>query len=282
MRRIATAAFAFVLIAHFHVAFAGEPFVKTADIPYLGDAATDDYAKGQCRLDVFRPVDKKDYATIVWFHGGGLRGGSRDSGSDIARRMTANGIGVVLVSYRFSPKVKCPTYIEDAAASVAWTIRHIAEYDGDPKKVFVSGHSAGGYLTFMIGLDNKYLGRHGLSPADLAGCMPVAGQTVTHSTIRAERGMSEKQPLIDEFAPCYYAKKDTPPFILFAAEHDMAMRVEENVYFNSVMKAMGNKHCELHVIKDRTHGSVGTSFAKPDDETTRLMLKFIADVTAGK
>jgi len=229
------------------------------------------------RLDAFKPAGKTDYATIVWFHGGGLKGGSRDSGSDIARRMTANGIGVVLVSYRFSPKVKCPTYIEDAAASVAWTIRNIAEHGGDPKNVFVSGHSAGGYLTLMVGLDNRYLAKHGLSSDDLAGLMPVAGQTITHSTIRGERGMPERRPFIDEFAPSYHARKDAPPIITFAAEHDMAMRVEENIYFVSAMKAAGHQRVELNVIKDRTHGSIGTSFSKPDDETTRLMLKFMND-----
>ncbi len=57
------------------------------------------------------------------------------------------------VGYRLSPKVQHPVYIEDAAAAVAWTFRNIASYGGDPDKIFVTGISAGGYLTAMVGLD---------------------------------------------------------------------------------------------------------------------------------
>ncbi len=55
-------------------------------------------------------------------------------------------MAVVAVNYRLYPKVKAPVYIEDAAAAVAWVFRHIEEYGGDPELIFISGHSAGGYL----------------------------------------------------------------------------------------------------------------------------------------
>ncbi|MBI1370130.1 MAG: alpha/beta hydrolase fold domain-containing protein [Planctomycetes bacterium] len=257
---------------------AADNFVKEADIAYLGDAADTDYAKTQCKLDVYRPAGATGYATIVWFHGGGLTGGSRESGVTFAKRFTAEGFGVVLVSYRFSPKVKCPTYIEDAAASVAWTIRHIADYGGDPKKVFVSGHSAGGFLTAMVGMDPHYLGKHGLSPNDVAGYMPISGQMITHFTIRAERGIAGTQPIIDAFAPSYWVRKDAPPFLNIAGDHDMAARAEENVYFTAAMHAAGNMQAQCIVVKDRTHGSIVGHFKDADDEVAAAMLKFMHDV----
>src|SRR5690242_13337659 len=104
-----------------------DAFTKVADIPYLA-AAADEYARKQCLLDLYLPKDKKDFATIVWFHGGGLKGGNRNSGAAFARRFTAEGFGVVLVGYRLSPKVKSPVYLEDAAASVAWTVGNIGKY----------------------------------------------------------------------------------------------------------------------------------------------------------
>ena len=276
MQRVAIA-IAVLLCTHAGVR-AAEPYEKVANIAYLGAAADTDYAKEQCRLDVYKPVGKKGYATIVWFHGGGLKGGDRNSGLAFARRFTSEGFGVVLVGYRFSPKVKCPVYIEDAAASVAWTIKHIAVHDGDPKKVFVSGHSAGGYLTAIIGMDKRYLAKHDLSTDAIAGCMPVAGQMITHSTIRGERGMDERQPLIDEYAPAYHARKDAPPFICFAGDRDMIARAEENLYFTAVMKGTGHKRVECVIAKDRDHGSVAGKFNDPKDEVSLAMLRFMKGI----
>lgn len=252
-------------------------WVKVADVPYLGEAAETEYAKAQCRLDVYHPVDAKGYATIVWFHGGGLTGGTRQSGMGIVKRFVKEGYGVVLVSYRLSPKVKCPTYIEDAAASVAWTIKHIGDYGGDPKQVFVSGHSAGGYLTSIVGTDNRYLAAHGLSTSDLAGCLPVSGHTITHFTIRAERGIPGTRPIIDEFAPAYHVRKDAPPFLCIAGDHDMAARAEENVYFASVMRAAGNKHVECLIVPDRNHSTIVNQIGEADDAVAAAMLKFMRE-----
>lgn len=48
-----------------------------------------------------------------------------------------------------------PEYTEDAAAAVAWAVKHIAEYGGSPSEIYVGGHSAGGYLTLMLCLDKN-------------------------------------------------------------------------------------------------------------------------------
>jgi acetyl esterase/lipase len=107
----------------------------------------------------------------------------------IPEQLQDQGIGVVAVNYRFHPKVTAPAYIEDAAAAVAWTFAHIAEYGGDPNLIFVSGHSAGGYLTSMIGLDKRYLAAHDLDADRIAGLIPYSGHAITHFTIRTERGL---------------------------------------------------------------------------------------------
>lgn len=84
------------------------------------------------------------------------------------------------VNYRLSPRATHPAYIDDAAAAVAWVMKHIGEYGGDPTRVYVAGHSAGGYLTLMVGLDKAYLARYGEDADRLAGLFPVSGQTNTH------------------------------------------------------------------------------------------------------
>ncbi len=270
------------LLATLPLSILGQPsephFNKVTDILYREDAAESSYAHQQCRLDVYYPKGKKRFSTIVWFHGGGLKGGTRKTGTKFAERFTAEGYGVVLVSYRLSPRVKCPVYIEDAAASIAWTFKNIGRYGGDPKRIFISGHSAGGYLTAMVGLDPHYLAKHKISTKQIAGLIPIAGQMVTHTTVRAEKGIPKNQPVIDEFAPAYHVRKDAPPCLCFAGDKDLPARAEENIYFAAALKATGHSRVECLIIKGRNHGSIAGKFSEKDDEVTAHMLKFMEDL----
>ena len=87
------------------------------NIPYRSKSSKgwDSYMQQRCLLDIYYPVQKEGFATVVWFHGGGLRGGKKTIPSALKKQ----GVAVVSVSYRLFPKVKCPAYIEDAAAAVA-------------------------------------------------------------------------------------------------------------------------------------------------------------------
>jgi dienelactone hydrolase len=129
----------------------------------------------RCRLDVYYPNGVKNFPTVVWFPGGGLKGGNRS----VPKGLKEKGIAVVAVNYRLHPKVKSPAYIEDAAAAVAWTFRNIEKYGGSQKRIFVSGHSAGGYLTSMLGLDKRWLQAQKIDADDIAGLIPYSGHTIT-------------------------------------------------------------------------------------------------------
>ena len=178
-------------------------------------------------MDVYYPENKKDFSTIVWFHGGGMEGGSKF----VPRELTDQGFAVVAVNYRLSPKAKNPAYIEDAAEAVAWTFRNIEKYGGRKDRIFVSGHSAGGYLTLILAMDKKYMAAYGADADSVAAYLPVSGQTVTHFTIRKERGLPNGIPIIDEFAPVNKARKDTAPVVLITGDKnlEMADRYEENL-----------------------------------------------------
>ncbi len=211
------------------------------NIAYRTDApgAADGYMKERCRLDLYHPAGSPGYATVVWFHGGGLASGERAVPDDLKNR----GIAVAAVSYRLSPKAKCPEYLDDAAASVAWVLKNIARYGGNPDLVFVSGHSAGGYLTCMVGLDKRWLARYGADANRIAGLIPLSGQVITHFTIRKERGIPDKQPVVDEFAPLFHVRADLPPLVLITGDRELEMlgRYEENAYLARMMKVVTNR-----------------------------------------
>ena len=179
------------------------------------------------------------------------------------------------MNYRLSPKVKFPAYIEDAARSVAWVHRTISQHGGDPAKVFISGHSAGGYLAAMLGMDPQYLGSQGVSTGEIAGLLPVSGQMITHSTVRGERGLARTKPIIDRAAPSYHVRPDAPPCLCIAGGEDMPTRAEENIYFVAALKAAGHKHADYLEVAGRTHGTIASRIPEPHDPVAKAMLAFI-------
>ena len=117
-----------------------QSYKTVSNIKYT--SKTDAYAQERLKLDVYCPEGKKDCPVIVWFHGGGLEAGQKE----IPQKLKEKGYVVIGANYRLLPKVTIDKTIDDAAEAVAWVFRHVKEYGGDPRKVVVSGHSAGGYL----------------------------------------------------------------------------------------------------------------------------------------
>jgi acetyl esterase/lipase len=220
------------------------------------EAANDEYIAERCKLDIYFPDGINNFATIVWFHGGGINSGNKH----IPEKLKEKGIAVVTVNYRLSPKVKNPTYIEDAAAAVAWTFKNIEKYGGDVSKIVVSGHSAGGYLASMVGLDKKWLAEFGIDANKIAMLIPFSGHTITHFTIREERGIEGTQPVVDEFAPLFHVRKDAPPLVLITGDRELEIlgRYEENAYLWRMMKVAGHTKTKLYELDGFDHGGMAS------------------------
>jgi acetyl esterase/lipase len=214
----------------------------------------DSYIKERCVLDVYYPKNIKGFPTIVWFHGGGLTGGNKE----IPKQLKEKGFCVVGVEYRLSPKVKAPAYIQDAAAAVKWAFDNITKFGGDTSLIFVSGFSAGGYLTLMVGLDKSYLSKYNIDANRIAGLIALSGQTITHFTVRSERGIPDVQPLIDSLAPLYHIRKDAPPLVLITGDRELELlgRYEENAYLMRMMRIIGHKDTRLYELEGYDHGEM--------------------------
>lgn len=243
-------------------------YATEKDILYRDGTELSAYHKERCRLDIYYPRHLKDFPTVVWFHGGGLRGGNREVPSALKQQ----GIAIVAANYRLHPKVKAPAYLEDAAAAVAWTIKNIERFGGSPKHIYASGHSAGGYLTSMIGLDRRWLAAHDLDANQLAGLIPYSGHTITHFTVRAERGIDGKQPIVDNLAPLFHVRNDAPPLLLISGDRDMELmgRYEETAYLWRMMQVVGHKDTEIYELDGFDHGGMV-------EPAHRLLLRFVRE-----
>lgn len=264
-----------VIIIIFVIAFASlvkaqETYATKTNIHYYDEIINkkDPYINERCVLDFYYPENTKDFPTVVWFHGGGLTEGQKE----IPEALKQKGIAVIAVNYRLSPKVKSPKYIEDAAAAVAWTFNNVEKYGGNSSKIFVAGHSAGGYLAMMIGLDKKWLQKHNIDANKIAGLIPFSGQTITHFNIRQEKKISEIQPTIDEFAPLYYVRADASPLLLITGDRELELlgRYEENAYLMRMMKVAGHKETKLLELDGYNHGMSEPAFPLLLNEIRRI------------
>lgn len=231
-------------------------YATVSNVSYYDGASakTDEYVKERCVLDVYYPKNTKGFATVIWFHGGGLSVGNKE----LPDGLKDKGFAVISVNYRLSPKVKVEKCIEDAAAAVAWTFQNIEKYGGNKSLIFVSGHSAGGYLALMVGMDKKWLQAKNTDANTIAGLIPLSPQAITHYELRKERGIPDTQPVVDAFAPMYHVRADAPPLLLITGDRELEMlgRYEENAYFMRMMKVVGHKATTLYEIQGFGHNMV--------------------------
>lgn len=242
------------LLLLFALTISAQSYQLKKDIPYISPTETDTYRKERCKLDIYYPEGKTDFPIIVWFHGGGLTGGEKG----IPAELKDKGFAVIAVNYRLSPRATAPAYIEDAAESVAWAFANISKYGGSVDKIYVSGHSAGGYLSLMLALDKSYLAKHGVDADKVAAWFPLSGQTMTHYTVRAEYGLPGGIPVADKYAPVSLARKNTPPIFLITGDRNMelAARYEENALLAAVLKSIGHESTYLYELQGFDHGNM--------------------------
>lgn len=229
--------------------------------------ADDEYSQKMCRVDVSYEKGAKDRPVIVWFHGGGLTGGGRE----IPQAILRDGAVVVGVGYRFSPHVKVKQIIDDAAKAVEWVYNNVEQYGGSREKIYLSGHSAGGYLVSMVALDKSYLAKYCLDADKLAGVIPFSGQAITHFEERRSRGISDKQPIVDSLAPMYHVRADAPPILILSGDRELEMlgRYEENAYMWRMLRLVGHKDVTLYELDGYGHNMCEPAYP--------LLLKFIRE-----
>ena len=227
-------------------------YQQVNDISYT--TSSDAYARERCKLDVYYPTELKDAPVVVWFHGGGIEGGNKH----IDAQLRNSGLVVVAANYRLLPKAPIDSILDDAAAAVAWTYKNIGKYNGCRRKIFVAGHSAGGYLLDMIGLDKRWLAKYGIDADSLAALVPFSGQCITHYNIRKQQGIPPLQATIDRYAPLTYVRPDAPPIVVISGDRELELygRYEEQAYFWRMLKLVGHQDVTLYEMQGYDHGAM--------------------------
>ncbi|MDX1944275.1 MAG: alpha/beta hydrolase [Pirellulaceae bacterium] len=257
------------------------------DIPYANPPADRQV------LDIYAPANAKKLPVVFWIHGGGWQTGDKTGVQEKPRAFVEKGFVFVATNYRLLPKVEMETIFRDVAKSLGWVHAHIAEYGGDPERIFVMGHSAGAQLAALLCIDERYLKAEGVPFSALKGCVPVDGDTYdvpaiietaetrrrAHGQPQATFGHREKfgnDPAKhrDYSAVTHVAQgKGIPPFlVLYVAEHpDVTAQAQR---LGAVLKD-AEVPVTLHGAKEINHTKINANLGLADDPVTKVLFEFV-------
>lgn len=152
-----------------------------AVIPASSYTLTADVAYGPLarqRLDIYRPTETappKGWPVVVFFYGGSWNRGEKADYKFVGEALASRGVLTLVADYRLYPQVRYPDFLKDSALALGLGMREAKNLGGDANRVFVMGHSAGGYNAAMLALDARWLGELGRTPKELAGFIGLAG-----------------------------------------------------------------------------------------------------------
>lgn len=139
-------------------AFFGQIFTSAAQIRVAKDVGyTQEKEKVSNQLNIYYPADtvaKK--GVVVFIHGGSWSSGKKETYWWLGRNLARKGLVAVLINYGLAPDQQYAQMAADCAAAVTWVSKNIALYGGNPERLFLMGHSAGGHLAELINADPEY------------------------------------------------------------------------------------------------------------------------------
>jgi len=243
-----------------------------ARVPHTLDIAYgEDYWQ---RVDVYRPEAPAHgpLPVLLFAHGGAWTHGYKEWVGLMAPAVTAFPAILVSVSYRLAPDNRFPLPLEDCLAALAWCRANIARHGGDPERLYVGGHSAGGHLYALLALRRDLLKRAGLPADTIKGCFPVSAQL---DLVFANPAPGSGEARIYEMflaraedaesaSPMHQAAGNTTPFVLAWGEKDFPRIVRANEAMVRVLQRQPGP-VEQHVFAGYDHFDMALDLARPEN-----------------
>jgi acetyl esterase/lipase len=246
---------------------------KATDVAYRTDPAADPIRH---KLDVYVPRGQKGFPVLFFVHGGTWRSGNKNLYAALGNSFARSGVGVIITNYRLSPQVMHPAHVQDVARAYAWTIEHVADYGGDPKRVFPFGHSAGGHLVSLLATDPSYLAAETHSAKDVRGVISVSGvYQIYHDYATFNPIFGKDEKVCEQASPLWNVKGDHPPFLLAYGDKDFEHLDEMALDMNCALKRCRSP-VTLLKLKDRNHYTIIMMVIGDDDPLRRAIQDFVA------
>ena len=214
-------------------------------------------------LDVYVPKNLQAPAdVIIFFYGGRWQIGDKNEYRFVAEAFTSQGLVTVIPNYRLFPEVDYPIFNQDAAAAYQWVEAHIQNFQGNPKRIFIAGHSAGAYLAAMVTLDERLQKRAGIKtpPCGMIGLagpydfLPFVDEDIKRVFAAAKRPIDTQ--------PINYVNGTEATMLLLYGEADKVVYPHNAKNLVSSVVQHGGR-ATLITYKGVSHVSLAVSLAKP-------------------
>ncbi len=236
------------------------------DIAY-GDATGE-------HLDIFQPADSNRTGTaMIFVHGGYWRALSKNEHSFVAQGLTAHGVTTVVIDYDLMPAVRMDELVRQCRAAVAWTFEHAAELGVDRKKIYVSGHSAGGHLTAMVAATD-WQAFAGLPSDTVKACCGLSGlydlEPIRLCFLNDDLAMDESEAARN--SPMATMPTSAPPMLALVGSDEGPEYLRQS---NGLAAAWskGGHDCEAQMLDGLNHFSIAHQMANPESQVTKILLK---------
>lgn len=237
-------------------------FKRRADVAYG--------ALERQRLDVYSPdASGKDAVAkaqgrpiIVFWYGGSFDKGRKEQYRFVGAALAEAGYVAVLPDYRLYPEVRFPAFVDDGAAAVAWVVGHAAEIGGDPRNIWLAGHSAGGQIAGLLAYDSERLPRVGVSPGTVRGFIGLSGPYALDPNNDTLRTIFAAPYGFDDWQPARKVRPGGPPALLMHGEADDVVSVQHARAMAAALES-AKVPVTLLTYPGRGHADTAAAFAAP-------------------
>ena len=232
------------------------------------------------KLDVYTPTSVAPpggWPLVVFFYGGSWNSGARADYKFVGSALAARGVLVLVADYRLYPEVRYPEFLNDSAQALAWGLTEAARLGANPKRVFVMGHSAGGYNAAMLALDPRWLAATGHAPTELAGWIGLAGPYDFFPTDNLEARPVFFHPNYPERAqPIEFPSANAPRSFLAAPVKDALVSPTRSTQSLAAKLDAAGVPVTLKMYEHASHTTLIGAFSPP----LRWVAPVLDDVTA--
>lgn len=234
------------------------------------------------KLDIYSPRDAKDCPVVVFFYGGSWTTGSRSQYRFVGAALAERGIVTVVPDYRLYPQVKFPVFVDDGALALAWVQKHAHEFGGDPRRIVLMGHSAGGHEAAFLAYDRQLLQKVGARPEWIVGLVGLSGPYALEPNSEILNTIFASPYTEAEWQPVRFVTAESPPTLLVHGTADDVVSIEHAEKLRDVLQSKGVR-VETHFYPDKNHSDTIAGFSIPARGRTPVLdqsVRFIESVTA--